>query len=186
MTFGINENIAVRGIFTTLNIEESLQASEIDYEAEYDLGGAGVMFDYHPFAGKFRISTGLLQSKNELVGVARPTTAQQIGDDPGRTFGGTPGDRIDLTLDSGGTVPYFGIGFGSPASEGFPIGFGVDLGVVPMSPEVDLKLTGNTTTVGLSQAAIDAAIQQEEDNIQNDLSEFELWPVLQIKASYRF
>lgn len=180
VTFGFNENIAVRGLFTTFDHDESVEADDVDYDATYELGGYGIMFDYHPFGGKFRVSTGLMKSTNELTGSAVATTPIQIGNNPANQF---VGGRIDMSLDSGGTVPYIGVGFGSPASEGFPFGFGVDLGVMPMSPEVDVRLTGGNAAV---VAAAGNAIQEEEQNIQNDLDEFELWPVLQFKASYRF
>jgi len=182
VTFGINENISVRGLFTTYDYDETLDADDVDYKANLELGGFGVMFDYHPFGGKFRLSTGLLKNNLEVTGSANPTAAIQIGDNAADTFGGTAGDRIDLSINPGGTVPYFGIGFGSAASEGMPFGFGVDLGVMPMSPDIDVKLVGDISSIAVLQTAID----QEEENIRKDLSEFELWPVLQLKASYRF
>lgn len=182
VTFGINENISIRGLFTAFDHDETLDADGVDYNTELELGGFGIMFDYHPFGGKFRLSTGLLKNNTGVTGVARPTVATQIGDNVNDTFGGTAGDQINLTLDAGGTVPYFGIGFGSAASEGMPFGFGVDLGVMPMSPDIDVQLVGDLSSIAILQLAID----QEEENIRKDLSEFELWPVLQVKASYRF
>ena len=182
VTFGINENIAIRGLFTSIDIDESVDADDVDYDASLDLGGFGVMFDYHPFGGKFRVTTGLLKNDFELSGTARPDTPIEIGNS-NEFFGGTAGDRIELDIDGSGTVPYFGIGWGSPASEGFPIGFGVDIGVIPMSPDVDVELfTGNALATSVGQNSI----SEEEDNIQNDLNEVELWPVVQLKASYRF
>lgn len=182
VTLGINENISMRGLFTTFSHDESLDADGADYEATLDLGGFGVMFDYYPFGGKFRLTTGLLKNNFEISGTARPTTPVAIGD-TGDTFGGNPNDRIELSIDGAGTTPYIGLGWGSPASEGSPFGFGVDVGFVPMSPDVNVTLfTGNAVATTVGQAAID----QEEENIRKDLSEVELWPVIQLKASYRF
>ena len=180
VTFGINENISVRGLFTTYDYDETLDADDVDYKATLELGGFGVMFDYHPFGGKFRLSTGLLKNNTEVTGTALATAPIQIGDNPANQF---VGGRVDLTLDAGGTVPYFGVGFGSAASEGVPFGFGIDLGVMPMSPDIKIDLTGGNDTVIEATAG---AVDEEEENIRKDLSEFELWPVLQVKASYRF
>ena len=181
VTFGFNENISVRGLFTNIEVDQDIDADDADYKATIELGGYGVIFDYHPFGGKFRLSSGLLSNNTEVRGKATANQPIQIGDNPNNQL---IGGEVDMVLDAGGTVPYIGIGWGSAASEGFPIGFGVDLGVIPMSPEVDVNIIGGNSAVILAQG--NQVLDQEEAKIQDDLNEFELFPVLQFKASYRF
>ncbi len=195
LTVGVNEYISVRGFFSSMTIDlddyvdelSAVETNTTSTSADFELGAIGALFDYHPFAGKFRLTAGLLQNNNELKARASvvnepigngATAAQcQLGiAPPGNCYTG------DLTLgvDMGGTVPYIGLGFGSAASEGSPFGFGVEVGVVPMNVDVDYKLVDNTG--GISQAVIN----QEINEIEKDTDEFKLFPMLKASVSYRF
>ena len=179
VTLGVNENIGVRFQFSEFSADESVDADDIDYDADITLGGFGTMFDYYPLAGKFRISSGLFSNASEITALAAPEAGTTIGGGSSeRTT--QAGDTLSMDMSFGGVAPYFGFGWGNAADpDGWPIGFGVDLGVVAMSPDVTLTATGSISN---AQDALDAEARQAED----DLKEFKLYPVIQSSLSYRF
>lgn len=181
VSLGISDHIGVRFQLSEFSEDDDIDADDIDYEAELELGGFGAFFDYYPTGGKFRLSSGLFSNSSGVTGTARPEPGTVIGGGSS-TYTTQSGDRLDMDLDFGGVAPYFGLGWGKAAGEGMPIGFGVDLGVVAMNPGLDLELSG--TLASSSQAQ--SAVEQEERQAEEDLDDFDLWPVLQMSLSYRF
>lgn len=193
VTWGINEKLNVRGHLSKMNFNlndyvDGLDAFETETtssDVSADLAGLGVLLDYYPFAGKFRLSTGLLQNNNEIKGRATVTN-EPIGDattadcsTPGRCYSG------DLTVgvDLGGTVPYFGVGYGNAASEGSPLGFGFDVGFMPMDIDVSYELLDNN--VG-ANAVLQSAINREKEKIEKDADKYKLFPFINATVSYQF
>ncbi|MGM0564461.1 MAG: hypothetical protein ACQES2_09025 [Pseudomonadota bacterium] len=183
VSLGISDNIGVRFQLSEYSTDEEVDADDIDYDAELEIGGFGALFDYYPFGGKFRLSTGLFSNQSSVVASASPEPGTEIGSGD-NTYQTEQGDSLDMDLDFGGVAPFFGIGWGKAAGEGMPIGFGVDLGVVAMNPGLDLELElGDPSS---NSDAIQRAVEQEERQADEDLDDFNLYPVLQASVSYRF
>lgn len=174
VTWGINDNLGVRGHFSAAEFDESTEADGVDYDAELEVGAIGVILDYYPMGGNFRLSAGLFDNQNELTGTAT-VAAEGIGDGTATYTG-----QMDIDVDLGDVVPYVGLGWGNAAGDGMPVRFGVDVGLVPMDPDVELTL--QQPAPGVTQADIDA----EEKNVEDDLDEFELYPFINLSLSYRF
>lgn len=181
VSLGISDNIGVRFQLSEYSTDEEVDADDIDYDAELEIGGFGALFDYYPFGGKFRLSTGLFSNQSSVAATASPQAGTEIGGGSS-TYVTQPGDRLDMDLDFGGVAPFFGIGWGKAAGEGMPVGFGVDLGVVAMNPDLDLELSGTLANTAPAQRAV----EQEERQADEDLEDFNLYPVLQASVSYRF
>lgn len=183
VSLGISDNIGVRFQLSEISQDDDIDADDVDYEAELELGGFGAFFDYYPMGGKFRLSSGLFSNSSSVTGSAAPEPGTEIGGGSS-TYETEAGDRLDMDLKFGGVAPYFGLGWGKAASEGVPIGFGVDLGVLAMNPGLDLQLElGDPSS---NSDAIRRAVEQEERQANEDLDEFNLYPVFQVSMSYRF
>ena len=175
ITGRINNWLSVRGTFNTADVTHSEEASGIDYEGDVALGAYGLLVDFHPMKGNFRLTAGYLRNRTgvDLTGVATEDT--EIGD---TTY--TPAEigTLSGTLDFKQNVPYFGIGFGSAAKAPGRVKFLLDLGVLSQGSG-DVTLTSNTGLVD------PADLRQEEQNVEDDIKDYDLYPVLAFGISFR-
>jgi hypothetical protein len=151
-------------------------ADDIRYDAELDLNSAALILDWHPFAGTFRISAGLVNNKNAIHMKATPTSNMQIGNN---TY--TPAQIGSLSgeVEFKRNVPYFGLGWGNAVGKGLPFGFNFEIGIVKQG-QADVSLSSSSGLV--SQADLDREAQLAEE----DLSDFDTYPVISLGFSFRF
>lgn len=170
--------------FNTFSYDDDRTESGIKYDAELDLQSVNAFLDFHPMESPFRLTVGYLFSSNEL-------DLDAEGDGSNVDIGNasvplTASDRLkgDVDLGSGG---YIGIGWGDTGlKRGWS--FAADLGVVFQgAPDVDLSasqsLRTKITNAGLDA---DAEIQREEDDLEDDLDEFDRYPVVAVGVTYGF
>lgn len=172
-----NLNLRLGANRFTYNFEDTLD--DIRYESEFDLNSQSLMLDWHPFGGSFRISAGAFRNRNEFNITGTPADA---------TIGGTPRSQSEIGTLSGNisfnpTASYVGIGWGNAVGRNKRFGFTVDLGVLRQdSPDVTLSSTGTLA----SDPGFQADLRQEEANIEADIEDFELYPVISFGFSFQF
>ena len=170
------------------------------YDGEFDLGSAGLMADWHPFKGTFRLTAGFLSNGNQINmdGTGDGGGQYQVGNCSYTSDAGDP-LRIDGTTDFEGTAPYVGIGWGGNmnASPGFFMTF--DLGVM-MSGSPTTKLTadgsvmsdvGNDISCGVgtidsSSPEFQQALRDAEAEVNKETEDYELWPNVALGLGWRF
>jgi hypothetical protein len=151
----------------------------IDYDVDLDLKTIAVLANFHPFAGSFRFTAGVMINSNELSMKADPAATYDIG---GVTYTAADVGNLSATVDFKRTAPYVGIGFGHSASSG--IGFNLDIGVLMQGePNVDFKSTGGILS---NDAGFLAELATEEANAEDDISGFTLYPVVSAGLNFRF
>src|SRR5437867_13446194 len=64
---GISETLAVRLQANALNYNRDITKSDVDYDADIKLKSAGLLLDWHPFSGTFRVSAGAYWNGNEVL-----------------------------------------------------------------------------------------------------------------------
>ncbi|MGK7899874.1 MAG: hypothetical protein AB4352_00400 [Hormoscilla sp.] len=177
----LNGRVGISG----LGIDVEVSSDEIDYDGDVNLGGVPLLLDWYPAKSGFRVTGGLVINNNEIDLDAK-------GRDEDRTI--TIGDRSFTVNDVGdleGEVefndiaPYIGIGFGNPVKPGRQWGFTVDLGIMFQGAgDVNIRATN------ASQAALDLGLneqlEREEDDIQDEVDNFKVYPILQIGVTYQF
>ena len=165
--------------------EERGVEDDIEYDIELNLSSAAALFDWHPFGGVFRVTAGALLNGNELKFEARPAAGYFIGDvvipynalDVGKLEG-------EVTFDD--VAPYASIGWGNAVGKNRNITFSFEIGAVFQGePEVDLTATGGSALL-YSDPAFQANLKKEEDNLQDELDEYDIYPVAAIGLSYHF
>ncbi len=174
-TFGLSQRVNLRVGVNDYSYSMDETASGIRYDAELDLSSGALLLDWHPFAGTFRLSAGLMHNKNALHLKATPTTNQTIG---GNTY--TPAQIGTLTGDVTfkKSAPYAGIGWGNAASPG-RFGLSFEIGALFQGkPDVTLRASSGL----VSQVDLGA----EEQQAEADLADFDVYPVISLGLSFRF
>jgi hypothetical protein len=212
-TLGLGLDIAVK-INEKFNVRLNLNKLELDFDEEtthtdkstgkpvkellegtVDLASTGVLLDYHPFAGGFRLSLGLYSSSNGGVGsVTGSINDVELGN---REYDIVGKGVIDA--DAGGTQPFLGLGWGNTPRSGFPLSVSLDIGVLlNIDPEVSAEVSGTATDTAngtefdlsdesnpLTQTFRDD-LQAQIDEANDDLSKVSAYPVISIGVNYRF
>lgn len=171
---GVTKWLSIRGGYYGGSIDKTVDEGGIDYDATLRVGGVGVLADFFPMRGGFHLTAGLFQNDNEIEVEATPTEAQEIG---GVTYEPSEIGKLSGRVEFDDKAPYFGIGWGNLA-RGKRVGFLFDLGVLRQgSGDVKLRSTREVSN---------ADLRAEEREIEDDISSYDLWPVIAAGLAIRF
>lgn len=150
----------------------------IDYEQELTLESfyatANILFNNSPM----RLTLGGYANGNELYMINDSMQDQDIG---GVIFPGAEIGTLTSTTTFTSFAPYFGIGYDFMIKEKF--GINVDFGVLWQGePVVELAADGALAV----DPNFQAALESERRELEDEMSNFKAWPVLQLGVFYRF
>jgi opacity protein-like surface antigen len=171
-SFGARGQISYFGGF---DIERSIEG--IAYEAGPNWTNGGLLLDYYPFqAGPFRLTAGARVGEPSAYAEAYARQSVTVGGD---TYTGSARLKADLAYDLV-VMPYLGIGAeGSPFDSNIVLG--LDVGAFYAGePSVKIRQTGGSANI--SQSDLNAEAKEIEDS----LSEYGFFPVVQMSVKYRF
>jgi hypothetical protein len=183
VTVGMSESLGLRLQANTFSYEDDFTESDVDYSGDIDLKSAGLLLDWHPFSGVFRVSAGAYWNGNEATAVGRPTggTYEINGQPYNATDIGSLNGRIDFES----VAPYFGVGWASAPKSGRGMTFSFDLGVLYQGePNVALTAVCGPTVPDCNTLQGDVAAEQA--SLQEDLSDYKFYPVVSFGIGYRF
>ncbi|MCC2636954.1 MAG: hisitdine kinase [Moraxellaceae bacterium] len=180
--YRLNEKLVLRGAYNSFDYDYDATEEDVEYEATYSFDNAQVGVDWYPFTGSFRLSAAYLQNGNELNLHAVPTGG--AFDLNGVSYGGSEVADMRVTVDYPDSGAYVGLGWGNPVAVGKGFGVTFDLGVYYLGePEVAQQLTCGTT---LRCAQLQADAEADRQKLEDDLSDFPFWPLVQLGLSYQF
>ncbi|MEL7061132.1 MAG: hypothetical protein AAGN46_14015 [Acidobacteriota bacterium] len=172
------------------DIDVDLSSDSVDYDGEAQLRHAGALLDWHPGSGGFRLSGGVFF--NDTVVDATTSLEQLLESELDTDIPPIPGFPNLGTVSGEGEgeeiAPYLGVGFGGGrATSGWS--FRADLGVMYFG-QAEIELAVDTDLpIGLVPGGpelLDELIEQEERDLEEDLEDYELYPVVALGLSYRF
>lgn len=182
----VNARLGINGFNYTDNRR---QVSQIEYDATARLRTATALLDWHPGGYGFRLSGGLVYNDTRIEGRSLPPASglYDIGGVPVPVaLVGTLNGRIDFNR----TVPYVGLGWGNAVAPGRKVGFFADAGVifqgrgrVTLTPNIPADSPLNNP---VARQAFDILLQREERDIEKDVADYTVYPVVSIGLSYRF
>lgn len=177
LTYPINDMLQVRGALSTgMGLSESASDTDITYDVKADGGINRLSMDYHPFSGTFFLSAGYAFNDFKLKSNGSKTAASvEVGND---TFSGTVKINGNLEWDS---APMLSLGWGHSPSKGWGAMF--EMGAI-FTGGPNVSLTG--TLNDASNAALDAALKDEEIELKKDIGDYDFLPILQAGITYRF
>ena len=183
VSVGMSESLGLRLQANALSYEDDLTESDVDYSGDLELKSAGLLLDWHPFSGVFRISAGAYWNGNQAAAVGRPTGGTfEIN---GVTYQAADIGSLNGQIDFESVAPYFGIGWASAPKAGRGMTFSFDLGVLYQGePNVGLTVVCGPTVPNCNTLQSDVAAEQA--SLQEDLSDYKFYPVVSFGIGYRF
>lgn len=183
----------------SFNYSDSFDESDIEYEGELELSTQGLLVDFRPFAGTFKLTAGFFANSNQLVAsaVSASDKSFEIG---GNRYTGAANNPLRLAAEvelGKSSAGYLGLGWGHSYQSG--LSFSLELGALLSGeatanitasgtayrtdlPQLQFDVQGNSVAAKLFQQQLAA----EQTELQDDLDGFELYPVLALSLGYRF
>ena len=179
LNYPISSNMSISVGINTFSQSETDDIDGNEYDVDVDLQTFSVLFNYHPFNGTFRITAGAMLNNNELSLAAKPNATYDIN---GTLYSSAQVGDLEASVDFNKIAPYVGVGLGHGTSSG--LSFTLDVGVLLQGePSVDLTSTGGSLS---NDPAFQAELAQEEAAAEDDISDFDVYPVIALGLSYRF
>ncbi len=173
LTSNLNARIGISGLDFSI---DDYTASDVEYDASFDLFSYSALLDWYPFDNSFFISGGVVFPDIDAQLDATPSENVTIGDTtytPAQV--GTLSGKLTNDTD---IAPYLGLGWGNALSEDKRLGLLMDLGVAfTDASHVTLSSTGIVSAADLSK---------EEADINSDLDDWKIYPVIALSLYYRF
>jgi hypothetical protein len=153
--FGLRADYATIGQRTDRRTEDG-----ISYDAKLKLNRAALLADWFPFAGSFRLTTGITSNQYKLDLLATGAGGSlTIGNTRYTT---TANDQFRVLVKFPSSTPYFGVGWGHGMGSGLRFSF--DVGAKFGKATVSYALSGPVAQQ-VSQADIDAELKELRDGV---------------------
>jgi hypothetical protein len=180
LTKRIATDINTRIGFNMLDYSFDEDIAGIEYDFDLNLRSYSALVDWHIFDNPFRITGGILSMDNELE---LDTLSDQNVTVGNNTYTPAEAGRLSGKVDIKGIAPYIGIGWGNLIGRGRRWGFYTDLGVAfADSPDVVLRANGTMA----ADPAFQADLAREAKDIQEDLEDLKVYPVISVGLFFRF
>lgn len=179
--YAVGERFAFRVAAHEYDLDVDGEEGGIDYDAELRLSSMGAWADWYPLGGVFRITAGWLRNDNAIDGEGRPEPGgYELG---GQVFTVAETGVLHADVDFRRSAPYLGLGW-RWGFEGRGLAFVADLGVLFQgSPRVTLRSVGGSLS---GDPLLVAALAREEMDLEDDLDDYEYYPVAAVGLLYRF
>jgi hypothetical protein len=190
LTVGLSPQLNARFGANAYNYSDRREASGILYDGEAKLRTGTAFLDWHPGGHGFRLTGGLVYNDTTIEGSSLPPASGTYD------IGGVPVPvrlvgTLDATAEFDPLVPYAGIGWGNAVATGKKAGFFIDLGVifqgkadVTLIPIIPADSPINTTPG--ARELLDVLLRREEQDLEDQAADYDLYPVVAIGFSYRF
>jgi hypothetical protein len=190
LTVGLSPHWNVRLGANAFNYsDDNREASGIFYDAEAKLRTGTALLDFHPGGSGFRLTGGFVFNDTRIEASSLPPASgfYEIGgvQVPAALVG-----TLDGTAEFDPVVPYAGIGWGNAVAAGKKVGFFLDLGVI-FQGQAEVTLTpnippGSPLNAPIAREALQILLDREEQDIEEDAADYDLYPVVAIGVSDKF
>lgn len=175
LAYGVSDNLVGRVGFNKLTISEDFTEEDIDYSTDLELESIHALVDWHVLGGGFRVTGGAVLNNNAFRGSASVEAGDEVGDGTATSDG-----SLGLDVEYDEVAPYIGVGWGNRVRGWSNLAFSIDAGVMAQgAPTVDIT---NEGVSGIDENDI----EKEEQEVEDELEEFELYPVISASIVYRF
>ncbi len=169
--------------------DDRREVSGIFYDAKARLRTASALLDFHPGGGGFRLSAGAIYNDTKVDGNSL-VPASGFYDIGGVQVPAALVGTLNGQIKFDPVVPYVGLGWGNAVGPGGRVRFAADIGAmfqgkgkVTLTPQIPAGSPLNNPT---ARAALQILLDREERDIEDDVADYTVYPVVSIGVSYRF
>lgn len=178
-SYQFSDQWSVRGGFNQYDYDFEDDLDGIGFDGDLELSSVALLGDFRPFSGGFRITGGALSNGNAIKAVADPANTYEIG---GNIYTQAETGVLSADTDFDNIAPYLGLGWDVGIGERLNLNF--DLGVLFQGQaSVSFNSVGGTLS---DNPDFIADLEAEERLAEDDLDDYDLYPVLSIGISYAF
>jgi len=182
----VSPMFGIRGNLNGASYNDNRDAGDLNYDTDINFFSIGLIGDYHPFSGSFRMSGGLYYNDNAVTGNFTPRSNEtfQLGD---HTYSASEIGKVTTDIEWENTIsPYLGIGWGNNSNaKGW--GFSFDVGALYQgTTQITTTPNINASVPAAERAQIQADANRETKTIEDDISDYTWYPVLSIGVTYAF
>ncbi len=168
--------------YGALSSNQDYSTNGVDYLGSVELSNGFATAQWHPTGGSFHFLAGVVFTENSVRVVGSPQDGTTYELDGVEYPASLVGSIIGNVGWDKSAAPYFGIGF-SKRPQGKGWGAYINAGVMESGSAVArLEATGAIA----DQSAFQDDLRAEEQALNDELSEFELFPVVRAGLMYRF
>ena len=179
--FEVNDFVQLRAGANYLAFDETIDSDDISYDGELDFSGFGAFVDVHPFGGSFFVTGGAYAGGKSIDLIASSDLSVEIG---GAVFTPAEYGRLEGDVSFDDIAPFVGLGFDTTFEGSGNWGFNVLAGAAMFgSGDVSLEAVGGTLS---NDPFLQTQLDQEIQSIEEEIEDYEFWPVVQVGLSYRF
>jgi hypothetical protein len=172
--------VHLRGGYNYFEYEADDTYDDIAYQGDLDLSTLGAFIDVHPFGNSFFLSAGAYIGEKGLALSGTPTANVEVGN---QTFTPAEVGTLNMAADLEETAPFVGLGWDT-SFENTGLGFRFLAGAMfTGSPQVNLTATGGSLS---NDPNFQNQLAIEEQNLQDDIDDYEIYPVVQAGITWTF
>ncbi len=175
----VADNFGVRGNATFLSFSGDYDSDDVTYNGKLKLKSYGVMADLYPFGSHFRVSAGARINRNRVDLSATPTGTTEIG---GVEYSAAQIGTLSGRGETKKVAPALTLGWSGAKRRGFMFGF--DAGVL-FQGAVRVREFRATGALA-NDATFRANLETERRDLQDDVDDYKVYPIVQFAIGYRF
>jgi hypothetical protein len=173
--YRFSSNVGLRANATFLSISHGFDSDDVDYDGKVKLQSGGAMIDVFPFGGGFFVSGGARINGNKGRATATPTASVEIGN---RTYTPAQIGTLRGRAETKNFAPQLTLGYGGAMRAGFF--FGAEAGALFQGR---VRLPALTASNG---GVVPRDIDAERASLENDIDDYKIYPIVQLRVGYRF
>lgn len=182
VAFNLNDYFDVRmavGALPTWSFK--VDVNDLNYDFNMSIYSLGGFVDWHPMAGGFRVSGGVIFNNHDINSSVTPAP-DKSWDIGGTSYPGVVLGTLDAKAEFNTAAPYLGIGYCGAFRHMDRLHFTFDLGVMFWgAPNVSLSSNTSIPVPGLEDS-----IKKEEQELEDQLNFLQYYPVAAIGVTWSF
>ncbi|NNF16361.1 MAG: hypothetical protein HKN70_06415 [Gammaproteobacteria bacterium] len=168
----------IRGGGNFFSLDEDSSEAGIDYDGELDLQTFYATANLRVPLSPFRVTAGIFSNGNEIKLTSRDTGMITVGN---TTYPAAAVGQLQVKGDFDNIAPYFGIGFDFRIFN--TLGLIIDAGVLRQG-SINIGVTANGALA--NDPAFQAELEAERMELQNEVDDYDIYPVVSIGLSFNF
>ncbi|MBO9428385.1 hypothetical protein [Sulfitobacter sp. R18_1] len=180
--YKFNQNLGVRGVYSTYDWDGTYDYEGTDFNIDADFNSYGAMVDFHPFGGGLTIGVGARRNQSSV--------AMDAAFNGTFNYNGTTYTHPDETVVNGEvTFPKWApvVSVGYHGNIGDHVSFNFDLGAMHQgAASIMMAASGGVADDPSTSASFRNEMEEQRQNLEDELSEFKVYPIAKVGLSIRF